>query len=164
MYSMVALSDSILCHGASASVTALMSKLLSALAEGHLMPEKSHKNLRGVSQSVRKCHRVSRGVRACHALQITLVSRYCRVRELEIPCGAWRQRLLITWWRLQPRPALAGFGLARTAPGTERVTPCLPGRSQRVSQIAVTANCRNGSDRDERGTPWHRRGNHPQAV
>jgi hypothetical protein len=118
---------------------------------------KSHKNLLGVSQRVRTCPGVSQRLRQCHAPHRAVVLMGCQRPNLGIRCNAWC-RVCAKSRKLLPTPAKDGRRLGRQRPGTERVTPCLPGRLQRFLRVLVAATHRRSRGRDECRAPRQRRG------
>ncbi len=110
-----------MCHRVSASVTALLSKLLSKPMRRNLpvparMPaEKSHKNLLAVSQRVRACPGVSERLRQRHAPHRAVVLMGCQRPNLGIWCDAWC-RVCAKSRKLRPTPAKAGCRLDGDSP------------------------------------------------
>jgi hypothetical protein len=149
------------CHGAVVKTVVKSDALRFASADANAA-EKSHKNLLGVSRRVRKCPGVSERLRQCHAPHRAVVSMGCQRPNLGIRCNAWC-RVLAKSRKLRPTPAKAGCRRGRQRPGTERVTPCLPGRLQRFLPVLVAAIHRRARGRDERRAPRQRRGHDREA-
>jgi hypothetical protein len=158
----VFVSQSVLeCHGAVVK-TVVKTDALRFTSGGASAGGKSHKNLLGVSQRVRKCPGVSERLRQWHAPCRAVGLMGCQRPNLGIRCNAWC-RVCAKSRKLWPTPAKAGDRLGLQRPGTERVTPCLPGRLQRFLKVLVAATHRRLRGCDERWAPRQRRGNDREA-